>query len=918
MNPAIAPYTPLECLLLFQSLVTYGTDDKSFIQISDLLTNNAFVKDDDTYDAARLRSESLRELYLRLLRDEMKAEEEGQEDGSQTGSKKRKIASPVLPTIKEAAQFKDKLPNLVDRLYARYMISMIEAIREDERRYAILQREVEEIKSGEWDERILKEDKTIPNRNGTVSPNGSWPKINGAGPAPPPGKGVEVPKSQPSKEQPTKPLSPVLAPQKELRPEGLAISDVLNSRESTRPSSPQVTDPKSNAVSQNVLPPMQYRPTSNGPHGPSPLQPPSPQQGQLPTSVQQPGLAYRWEPPYGPPHHPQPYQHGPAYPPQFNPQQYPPQPYPQPARGSFASPQGLQHPHVPSSPLSAQQSHQVVLPPPSGGHRSPESPHGMPLDALADAAGQRYRATSGSPMMQAPPMQGPLMQPPPGGFATPYPPQQRPLSGNGPPQWSPSHMPQYQGPPHPGAPYLGPPPQQYPFQPPNQRQYPPPPSLIPPDNRPYTSPYNANQGPRPTIAQNLAKPRPSQPSTPLSQGQSRFLTGSGTKWTPNPTGSTPGQLTLADRPAMEPLSPILRPAKPPSSKKNSNKQTPQPDSKPIKPSQKRGAQRTRAGSTASSVITESYRSQSVASHADELSRDNAVKEEVATPLPLPSGLEDENGDTTADEALPNIRRRHSNITTSSSRLKRKRNDSVVETPREPTGPATHVLWTRAFPKISASTLEAITGHRNASMFAAPITNRLAAGYPTIILRPQNLKTIKSAIAAGHRAATAAVPDDVPSAQSSVWLPISEDLTPPKGIINYAQLEKELMRMFANAIMFNADPDRGLGGWCEEMKGRGKKGGEGYEIDEDGVVKDTTAMYADVEKIVGSLRSAERRSEEMMGTAGMRVGSVVRESSVPLRDSSVMGEGEDEPDELAGDADAGLSNTGTVAKRRRKA
>ena len=293
--------------------------------------------------------------------------------------------------------------------------------------------------------------------------------------------------------------------------------------------------------------------------------------------------------------------------------------------------------------------------------------------------------------------------------------------------------------------------------------------------------------------------------------------------------------------------------------------------------------------------------------------DNAVKQEVATPLPLPPGLEDETGDTTADESLPNIRSHPSNIITSPSRLKRKRNDSIVGTPREPTGPATHVLWTRAFPKISASALESITGHRNASMFAAPVKERDAPGYKTLILRPQDLKSIKSTILAGHRAATTAMPEDTPPGQSSLWLPISEDIIPPKGIINYAQLEKELMRMFANAIMFNADPDRGLGASWDEMRGRGKKGGEGYEIDEDGVVKDTRAMYADVEKIVGSLRSAERRSEEMMGASGVRVGSVVRGSSVGMRGSSVLGEGEDEIDELAGEAD-----TGTVAKRRRKA
>ena len=287
------------------------------------------------------------------------------------------------------------------------------------------------------------------------------------------------------------------------------------------------------------------------------------------------------------------------------------------------------------------------------------------------------------------------------------------------------------------------------------------------------------------------------------------------------------------------------------------------------------------------------------SHADELSLDNDipghhVKEEVATPV----GVED-TGDTTADESstLPRLPSqpgpspRHS--------TKRKRASSIPFETRS-SGPATHVLWTRAFPKISASALESISGHRYASTFAAPVKERDAPGYKTLILRPQDLKSIRTAITAGQRAAIGAAPEDMNPNASSVWLPISEDLIPPKGIINYAQLEKELMRMFANAVMFNAAPDRGFG---RKWQGIGKGKGDivGYEIDEDGVVKDTRAMFADVEKVVGSLRSAERRSEEM------------RESSM------ARGHGDDdEVDELAGDGESHAGNTGSVAKRRRKA
>ncbi len=290
------------------------------------------------------------------------------------------------------------------------------------------------------------------------------------------------------------------------------------------------------------------------------------------------------------------------------------------------------------------------------------------------------------------------------------------------------------------------------------------------------------------------------------------------------------------------------------------------------------------------------------SHADELSLENEipnrkVKQEFATPVGV-----DDAGDTTADE-LP----RHPSRSGPSPRqsMKRKRAPSIPlesRTPIElrPSVPPTHVLWTRAFPKISMSALDSISGHKNASTFSHPVKERDAPGYTKIILRPQDLASIRKAISAGGRAAAAAAPEDLPASTTSAWLPISEDIIPPKGIINYAQLEKELMRMFANAIMFNADPDRGLGRRWQQGIGKSKGDIIGYEIDEDGVVKDTKAMFADVEKTVGNLRSAERRSEE------------IRESSMVR--AAVE---DDDADELAGDADSHVGNTSTV-KRRRKA
>jgi hypothetical protein len=287
------------------------------------------------------------------------------------------------------------------------------------------------------------------------------------------------------------------------------------------------------------------------------------------------------------------------------------------------------------------------------------------------------------------------------------------------------------------------------------------------------------------------------------------------------------------------------------------------------------------------------------SHADEdeLSLDNDVtrpiKDEVATPLGL-----DDAGDTTADESSTLPRMPSRSGPSPRHPTKRKRASSIPFEARP--GPPGHVLWTKAFPKISASALESISGHRNASTFALPVKERDAPGYKSLILRPQDLKSIKAAILHGNRAATTAAPPDTNPNASNVWLPISEDLIPPKGIINYAQLEKELMRMFANAVMFNPDPDRGFGKRWQGI-GKGKGDPVGYEIDVDRVIKDTRAMFADVEKVVGSLRSAERRSEEM------------RESSM------ARGVGDDdEVDELAGDGESHASNTGSIAKRRRKA
>jgi hypothetical protein len=97
------------------------------------------------------------------------------------------------------------------------------------------------------------------------------------------------------------------------------------------------------------------------------------------------------------------------------------------------------------------------------------------------------------------------------------------------------------------------------------------------------------------------------------------------------------------------------------------------------------------------------------------------------------------------------------------------------------------------------------------------------------------------------------------------LPKTEDLIPPKGIVNSAQLEKEITRMFANAIMFNPIPERGFGPAFPMISDRSTRestetsGGDG---DEGGIIQDSLEMFDDVEQAVNRWRAAERTADEL--------------------------------------------------------
>ncbi|KAK1907221.1 hypothetical protein P3342_005545 [Pyrenophora teres f. teres] len=84
----------------------------------------------------------------------------------------------------------------------------------------------------------------------------------------------------------------------------------------------------------------------------------------------------------------------------------------------------------------------------------------------------------------------------------------------------------------------------------------------------------------------------------------------------------------------------------------------------------------------------------------------------------------------------------------------------------------------------------------------------------------------------------------------VELPVTVDNVPPKSIVNAAQLEKELMRMFVNAVMFNPG--------------------------EEGVVNDARDMFQTVQGLVSTWRDVERHS----GRVGNEDTPTVDEEDVP--------------------------------------
>ncbi|KAF2190595.1 hypothetical protein K469DRAFT_721500 [Zopfia rhizophila CBS 207.26] len=862
MNTSLTAYTHLESLLLFQSLASYGVEPSIFSRISELLKKNPHITSHERFESSRLSPDALRNFYLQILKEEVKSERqdgaldgEGQ-NGEVRNSRKRKAPSPSLPTVQEAAQHAHLIPQLVTKLYARYRAAITNQIRDDEYRYDKLQKELQEIERGEWDNRIKE-------------------KMNGRSPTL---RKQSVPKKSPGPQQ--NPTPPNAGPHPGI-PDGIppanasvnngqlqdgAPSAVADLQKPPAPENGQIQNERSMNHVTNATPRKKQATLDQvgAPSTPQPLPTPLPPQNRTPQPVapkfpppQPANTGYNGSPPNT---------HRSPYPPQ-GPQSHGQVPQGPPPSASPTAP------HHPQSP--------PVLPPPSG----MQYPVPQPVQNYGENGVPQYGPLPPGPHPQYSPthqrLPGPY--PPPGpqspGVQTPQ--QQRnfysPYSGQPPYPQSQQHPPIAQPPPQGG--FMLPPFQVSPQDPSRAHQ---PPPHYPQVSTPVATRPTSSSSKLGNTAVGSARPNLPPVHPAVMQARGSISTPSGIRTPPSNISTPPSARTIwkpsvknfvgspLPRPPVSPIddiAPALESPKQPKQKikaprksrtkaKAKDKDTEEKVSGPqqaedlaIEAEGRHGragrrptTRRPRPGSITPSQAGGSVRgrsrSQSVASHTETVSADNEsnvgyrVKSERGTSVDI---IEE---DPVGTPSQPTTSRRRASTLQYIQTNKRKRNAreaSIAESEEPGTPGLPKVIAPRHFSRMCNPIMNDIGSHKHASTFTTAVKAKDAEGYYDIIKRPTDLKTIQKAIAAGAKVVAAAA-SDTPAGSpggggGNVVLPLSADVIPPKAIVNSGQLEKELMRMFVNAVMFNAG--------------------------EEGVVEDAREMFESVQQSVSSWRSAER-------------------------------------------------------------
>ncbi|PLB47789.1 hypothetical protein P170DRAFT_437533 [Aspergillus steynii IBT 23096] len=913
--PPLSAYTPFESLLFFQSLAALDARPANFASISDGLRNNRFVRENVAFDAGRLAPEALEDLYTTLTRDGIdgvanvssnQPNGRHEESPSAHNAKKRKISSPKPDGLvdKGVIGHAGILPEIVSHLYARYRELVTKEIKNEEKKYNEIRDELERLKQ---------ERETVPEPMPTpVAVPKPTPEIPAAKhhPAPDPmdvdtqdeksthqprpdvAQNSSAPKPSPELKQPTQephrkevetpkqptPITPRPAaqqkPQKQLQP---------------------IIPPPSPA------PPVKQSPTEQPkktPTQPSPLKPHQ-QQPPLfpqPTPPNHSAQTFQVQPPNG---QPSPASQPPILAPRDIPTpQAPTTKPPLPPQVPSHSPPGPPAGAVPTPASTAVQPPPIAKPPlPSPTPKKTPQP--------AKAAGKETSSTPAPKTTQPPTLQPTIQQwslnqPP----QTPHPPshQKAELLGQAPA----------------GKPLPPPSSQQTPKPQPKKLSNATPSASVPSTPLPVSAavkpPAPGGYGGYETPVAAAHALLQSQPRSSLPR-LSIDTSGSVTPWKKAPRLTLPHSPRSPDRPRPEDVSPISEKAPSLMGSREATPEEPEPPrrkrryeakgssrgrepSPPASDADSKSGPRSKSEKSSFSVnkrrdqSTASSRSRgrSVLSREDEAAADppGRIKREMpSTPSGVPDVAEAEHrtsGIRKSVAAAPEEQR------PGRGRPKRKRAPSEAfesEPPQpeisqlsriDPNQSTSYVLCARSFPKTGQAIMNNVTTHKHASVFSKPLTERDAPGYRDLIYRPQDLKSIKSSITQGSKAlaaATEAVSTPVadgespiptsgtPSKNSVLMLQKSEDVIPPKGIVNSAQLEKELIRMFSNATMFNPIPQRGFGPAFPMIPdGESRESTIVPEPDEGGIIKATHEMFEDVEKAVTGWRQAERTSDEM--------------------------------------------------------
>ncbi|KAF2808691.1 uncharacterized protein BDZ99DRAFT_571590 [Mytilinidion resinicola] len=853
MSTIDTPYSPLETLLLFQSLAAYGVEPAVFSRISDLLKKNPHITSSDRFEVGRLSPDSLRNWYLKELKREAQSEKHDGANGDSEGHngevqnpRKRKAPSPSFPTVQEASQHTHLIPRLVAKLYSGYRAHVTELIRDDERRYDRLQRDLEEIEQGKWDDRLQQDTNGTGKKPARQSQTPTKHASQRATPDDTATAGSLVP--------PTTAQKPSSAEQTTPKP-----VETRNGQPTLQPESKPEPDPsprKTTALLDSQAPPAtphltQPQPPNTPGHARIPSQPQGPPK---PPLTQYPAAGYTTSPtavhrsPYPPQPHSGQFPISSASPnaPSAAPAGHPPSPAGVPAYST-------QYPQLPPSPYSA--------------NGVPQYPGPSPDHLQYPPTAQRYPGpyTPGQPSPgPVPSSQTPQQQrsyyAPYATHQTPYPPTQQ--AHQAPP------IMQYMLPPFQVTPQD--PTRAYQQQQKTAQQV----QVSTPNNR---QPLVATQT---TSGTSQPSAQPQFPPRVLpGHLQGPFSTPSGVRGPrPSLTLATPSSVTRWKHSAQKPpRSPVRAPSPEPLSDAENDVKEPAQKASSSKSASKRKTKskdtlrtedisgdvgvrqmrsgriqptRPRGGSVTPSVVGSSIRgrtrSQSVTSHTETMSADHesAMGYKVKTEPGTSADMIDDDRSATNTPVVATRRRGGTLQSLQSNKRKRNvRETSVADSEEMPSTPGLQtVVAPRHFSRMCNPIMNDILSHKHASIFSNPVKEKDAEGYYDIIKRPQDLKSIRTAIAAGAKAVQAAASSDTPAGSpggggGNVILPLSPEVVPPKAIVNSAQLEKEFMRMFANAVMFNTG--------------------------EDGVVQDAKEMYEAVEKSVTTWRSSAERTTGRM-------------------------------------------------------